>query len=602
MAKTGAPLTALIEPIARDLERLDARARDQARRGGQPAVVSFTVAAEEVDPLAIFDGAAIVTGERALWLAPGDRMALVALGAAAVLVVAGTPSPDGGPDAPATADPIPEVSAVSPGASGRAGGEGAPPVSRRRAAVAVPGPIAGQGPGDEPAGPLAGVAGALESAWQTLCAGALVDAPHGVWGAGPVLVGGFAFDPAVPPAPAWAGFPAARFVLPELMVTRGPGGTWLTFNRVVVPGTPGDPPGDAAWTFPGGVRLTVPRAAGCSAGERGRRWLSLLAIADRAAPGRPHGGGPRRVDPGGGGRRRAPGPIEAVALPGRRGWMDAVAAALEAIAAGELAKVVLARRLRVRAGAAFDPGTVLRRLRAEYPECFVFAVAGDCSAPGGRSVFLGATPERLVRLREGRLETAALAGSTARGATVAEDDELARALLGSPKEREEHALVVRMLRETLAPVCRVLQLPPEPRLLRLRNVQHLYTPVSGMVDQVTVPQLVARLHPTPALGGWPRDRALAFIRRWEGGARGWYGGPVGWFDHRGEGEMAVAIRSGLLRGAEAWLFAGCGVVAGSDPEREWRETALKLRPLAAALGVAPEPGDEAGAGEAGHGG
>lgn len=593
MARGGAPLSTLIEPIARDLERLDARAHDQAHRAGRPAVVSFTVAAEPVDPLAVFDGAAIVAGERALWLAPDEPMALVALGAAAVLTVE-----EGGERGQAG-----EGSGRGRGPEGHSGGGPRVPVSRSDPLRPSAGPPVGHGRGDEPAGPLAAVAGALESAWRSLCAGSLVDAPHGVWGTGPVLVGGFAFDPAVPPDAAWVGFPAARFVLPELLLTRGPQGTWLTFNRVVLPGTPGGRQGDAGWTFPEGVRLTVPPAGRGPAGEGGRRWLSLLALAARSAPGATAGGGPRRrAGSGGDGRRPAAVPVAAVARPDRRRWTEAVTAALEAIAAGALAKVVLARRLHVRAGTAFDPGTVLRRLRAEYPECFVFAVAGDGRGPGGRGVFLGASPERLVRLREARLETAALAGSTARGASAAEDEALARALLQSPKERQEHALVVRMLRETLAPVCRGLEIAPEPRLLRLRNVQHLHTPIHGVVDGVMLPQLVARLHPTPALGGWPRERALAFIRRWEGGSRGWYGGAVGWFDHRGDGEMAVAIRSGLLRGAEAWLFAGCGVVAGSDPEREWRETALKLQPLAAALGVEPDLGAEAGAGEAAHGG
>ncbi|WP_243149694.1 isochorismate synthase MenF [Thermaerobacter sp. PB12/4term] len=569
-------------------------------------MVSFTVAAEDLDPIALFEGAAILTRERALWSAPGGTMAMVALGAAAVL--------EAGPG------------------------------------VAAESEAAGAGP----AGPLAAIAPALASAWQALCEGALIDAPHGVWGTGPVVVGGFAFDPQEPADLLWAGFPAARFVLPELLVTRTGGETWLTFNRVVVPGvgteagtaagtSAADGAGEGAgWIFPGGIRLHVPAAATTAAGERGRRWLSLLAVASTAgrrpgsrgtdprepagAPGaggpgkaaaaaggpagsRPAGAGGLGAEPGAPGPRceaggrggpgssarpsgagGAPSLIGARAVPGREAWEAMVRAALDAIGRGELAKVVLARRLHLRAGAAFDPGAALRRLQAGYPECFVFAVARD------RTVFLGATPERLVRLRDRRVETAAVAGSTARGATPEADAALARELLASPKEREEHALVVRMLRDTLGPVCRVLDVPAEPRLLQLQNVQHLYTPITGVVDGATVPELVARLHPTPALGGWPRERALEFIRRWEGRTRGWYAAPLGWFDHRGEGEMAVAIRSGVVRGTEAWLFAGCGVVAGSDPGREWQETALKLQPLAAALGVEP------GATEVDHGG
>nr|WP_242823237.1 isochorismate synthase [Thermaerobacter subterraneus] len=609
MAREVPRLASLTGPVSRDLDRLHARARDQARRGRRPAVVSFTVAAEDLDPIALWEGAAILTHERALWSAPGGTMAMVALGAAAVLEAGPGPDAAAGPEA------------------------------------------AGAGP----AAPLAAIAPALASAWQALCEGALIDAPHGVWGTGPVVVGGFAFDPQEAADSLWAGFPAARFVLPELLVTRTGGGTWLTFNRVVVPGVvtaaergAGTPAAagaggeGAGWVFPGGIRLRVPAAATTAAGERGRRWLSLLAVAStagrrpgsggtdpRGPAGAPGPGGPGKAEAGPGGRAglqlagaaglgAAPGApgwpgsaggregsgssarphgaggfpslLGARAVPGRDEWEAMLGAALDAIGRGELAKVVLARRLHLRAAAAFDPGTALRRLQAGYPECFIFAVARD------RTVFLGATPERLVRLRDRRVETAAVAGSTARGATPEADAALARELLASPKEREEHALVVRMLRDTLGPVCRVLDVPAEPRLLQLRNVQHLYTPITGVVDGATVPELVARLHPTPALGGWPRERALAFIRRWEGGSRGWYAAPLGWFDHRGEGEMAVAIRSGVVRGPEAWLFAGCGVVAGSDPGREWQETALKLQPLAAALGVEP------GAPEVDHGG
>ena len=602
LAREAPQLASLAGPVSRDLDRLHARARDHARRGRRPSVVSFTVAAEDLDPVALFEGAAVLTRERALWSAPGEAMDLVALGAAGILET-GAPGGGTGPASAAARGSHGPAADHGPGLDGHPAGGPAAGLFAGRDPVAGFAPVAGA--------VLSAAAAGLAEAWQALCEGALVDAPHGVWGTGPVLVGGFRFDPGAPVDPLWTGFPAARFVLPELLVTRIGGATWLTFNRVVVPdgaGSEAAGEGGPAWAFPGGIRLTVPPAATTAAGERGRRWLSLLAVAAavrrRQGGWTPAGPGPSPLGPAASGdspgagaaapqgslppgtaERQTPGPVRAEATPGREAWEAMVRAALEAIAAGELEKVVLARRLHLVAGAAFDPGTALRRLKARYPECFVFAVARD------RAVFLGATPERLVRLRGGRLETAAVAGSTGRGDTPQADRALARALLESPKEREEHALVVRMLRETLAPVCRRLEVPDEPRVLTLANVQHLYTPIAGQVDGVTIPQLVGRLHPTPALGGWPREAALAFIRRWEGGSRGWYAGPLGWFDHRGEGEMAVAIRSGLVRGTEAWLFAGCGVVAGSDPEREWQETRLKLQPLAAALGV------EAGAGE-----
>jgi isochorismate synthase EntC len=145
--------------------------------------------------------------------------------------------------------------------------------------------------------------------------------------------------------------------------------------------------------------------------------------------------------------------------------------------------------------------------------------------------------------------------------------------------------LVRAICDALADVCGEQLSAGALSLMKLRNVQHLFTPIVGRVAGGRgILDLVARLHPTPAMGGVPREPALEMIRRFEGMDRGWYAAPVGWIDARGEGEFAVAIRSALLRGAQATLFAGCGIVAGSDPEREYAESCLKLRPVLAALG------------------
>ncbi len=180
----------------------------------------------------------------------------------------------------------------------------------------------------------------------------------------------------------------------------------------------------------------------------------------------------------------------------------------------------------------------------------------------------------------------ALAGSIRRGVTDQEDHALGQQLLASAKDSGEHAVVVRVLAEGLRAVCADVQTPPAPQLLRLHNVQHLHTPITARVRTGrSVLDLVERLHPTPAVGGYPREAALRLIRDREGLDRGWYAGPLGWVDARGEGEFAVALRSALLRGSEATLFAGCGIVADSQPESEYAESALKMRPLLAALGV-----------------
>ena len=203
----------------------------------------------------------------------------------------------------------------------------------------------------------------------------------------------------------------------------------------------------------------------------------------------------------------------------------------------------------------------------------------------GDRCFLGASPERLVRLRHGAVRATCLAGSIARGANAEQDQLLGAELLASAKDRAEHEFVVHAICTALADICADQMSAGPLSLMKLRNVQHLFTPIVGRVAVgCDILGMVARLHPTPAMGGVPREPALEIIRRFEGMDRGWYASPVGWVDARGEGEFAVAIRSALLHGAEATLFAGCGIVAGSDPEREYVESCLKLRPVLAALG------------------
>jgi isochorismate synthase len=264
-------------------------------------------------------------------------------------------------------------------------------------------------------------------------------------------------------------------------------------------------------------------------------------------------------------------------------WQAMVAAVRDEHLGRDAEKVVLARGRRLRAEAPFSVETALQDLRAAYPSCFVFAVAR------GDRCFLGATPERLVRLRDGVVTTMCLAGSIGRGATEQEDRWLGETLLASAKDRAEHEFVVRDLRASLATVCESVVPVGAPVLLKVKNVQHLLTTVVGRVaDERTILDLVAALHPTPAVGGSPRVTALSIIRQCEGLDRGWYAGPIGWLDAKGEGEFAVALRSGVVHGQDATLFAGCGIVRDSDPAAEFAESQLKLQPMLKALtGGAP---------------
>jgi isochorismate synthase len=274
--------------------------------------------------------------------------------------------------------------------------------------------------------------------------------------------------------------------------------------------------------------------------------------------------------------------------PDRAAWSSSVARITGAVGRGRLDKVVMARRVDLRADGTLDPIAILRRLAAGdrgdpspgarlTPTVFAFA-------RGGR-IFLGSSPERLVSLRGRELRTMALAGTAARGTDAVQDGAMGAALLASEKDREEHAVVVAMLRATLAPLVSDLDLPRVPRTVRNARLQHLLTDATGTLrDGVGLFDVVQRLHPTPAVGGWPTDAALDLLDEESDLERGWYAGPVGWLDRSGDGDVTVAIRSALLSDHEASLFAGCGIVADSEPDREWDESSLKLRVMGDALG------------------
>ena len=260
-------------------------------------------------------------------------------------------------------------------------------------------------------------------------------------------------------------------------------------------------------------------------------------------------------------------------------YRAAVARAVAMIAEGRFEKIVLARCKELAAPGALHPLRLLNGLRQRFPDCYAFSVAN-----GRGQSFIGASPERLLRVEAGRLLTEALAGSAARGGSASEDAALASALLNDEKELREHRHVVASIERRLAPLGLRLDHPARPGLKRLANVQHLHTPVNAVLPAgVRLLDVLARLHPTPAVGGTPRTVACAHIRELEGFPRGLYAGPVGWIDHRGGGEFLVAIRSALIDGASARAYAGGGIVAGSDPEREFAETELKFKALLDAL-------------------
>ena len=260
-----------------------------------------------------------------------------------------------------------------------------------------------------------------------------------------------------------------------------------------------------------------------------------------------------------------------------KSWQRSVAEAVDRITRGELDKVVLARDVVAQAANPIDPRFLMTRLSERYPECWTFLVEG----------LVGATPELLVRRRGDVVTSRVLAGTIRRGASSEADADLASALLASDKEQEEHEYAVASVAAALSAHCTDLDVPESPRLLRLANVQHLATDVTGRIaDDTPVLALAASLHPTAAVCGTPTERAANVIRSLEGMDRSRYAGPVGWIDARGDGELGIALRCGKIDQSDQRrirLFAGCGIVAGSDPASELAETNAKLEPMKQAL-------------------
>jgi menaquinone-specific isochorismate synthase len=257
-------------------------------------------------------------------------------------------------------------------------------------------------------------------------------------------------------------------------------------------------------------------------------------------------------------------------------WESAVAAAVRRIRAGELDKVVLARDLLAMTDSPVDARALLQRLTTRYPGCWTFAVDG----------LLGSTPELLLRRTGDHVESRVLAGTIDRGADAVTDAEHAAELLGSAKDRSEHELAVRSVAEALAPYCSDLVVPRRPEIVRLANVQHLATDVTGRLGNgETALDLAAALHPTAAVCGTPTNAARTLIGELEGMDRRRYAGPVGWVDGRGDGAFGIALRCAEVDGSDdrLRLFAGCGIVAGSEPAAELAESQAKLLAMRDAL-------------------
>ncbi|GGB36849.1 isochorismate synthase [Virgibacillus dakarensis] len=375
-----------------------------------------------------------------------------------------------------------------------------------------------------------------EKQWENLVSNALIHNPYQTPGTGLVALGGMRFDPKKDNTDLWKKFKNSEFRVPRLTLTKQKSAFYLTINTEV---TKDDHTGQLAHQ--------LRKTAGCFLGYTNSHPVAVrLKQKEEIAP---------------------------------EQWKGLVKQATDKINQNKAEKIVLAREMRLKLSKQPAITTVLKKLLTSQTNSYIFAFEHDDDC------FVGATPERLVKLEQNQLLSTCLAGTAPRGKTTAEDKEISKTLLHDPKNRGEHDYVVQMIKNAIKHYCLDIQIPDKPVIYPLKNLQHLYTPVRATLKNgYSIFDIIKELHPTPALGGVPREASLTFIREYELLDRGWYGAPVGWLDSNQNGEFAVAIRSGLIQGDEASLFAGCGVVKDSDPEAEYEETLIKFAPMLSVLG------------------
>lgn len=376
---------------------------------------------------------------------------------------------------------------------------------------------------------------AVQAEWDMLCNTIVMEDPE----IQPVLFGGFSFDRQNTLSSEWDEFPDAYFIVPAFQLVIKDDRAYVSINYI----TGSD---YSAQTFDE-LRAERDRLIHAAQVNEWKAFTKpdILSIEERK----------------------------------KQDYLDAVSSVTGLIRDGLADKVVIARSLKLTFAERFNPSAALRSISMEQPESYHFGLEL------GNQMFCGATPERLVKVEGGRALSTCLAGSIKRGKTAEEDRLLGDVLLNDPKNRGEHQYVVDMISSIFDEYCESYKLPKKPKLLKIRDIQHLYTPVEGRLkSNASLFQLVKSLHPTPALGGVPRGLSMEIIRKSEKMDRGYYAAPIGWIDASGNGEFAVAIRSALLDLDSAYLYAGGGIVADSEPISEYEETKVKFRPMLRTFG------------------
>ncbi|WP_062354774.1 isochorismate synthase [Bacillus kwashiorkori] len=377
--------------------------------------------------------------------------------------------------------------------------------------------------------------------WEQIRANAIIDNPFEEQAVGPLLFGSLSFDHVHLDNQLWKNFQNGLFYIPEFMITVTENGSFLTINIVCT--NKSDP-----------LELTNQLI------EKREKIINCIK---------------KQTDNYIRLEEMEPKILDDQADK----WINNVQEAITLLNDHYLQKVVLAREIRLAFDNDISNEHIIQKLVSEQQDSYVFALESK------EDIFIGASPERLVKKIGTKVFSSCVAGSAKRGSNKDEDNFLGEQLLNDKKNLAEHQFVVQMITDAFFKYCDSIKKPNRPDLMKIRDIQHLYTPVEGrLMDHHTIFDLVSELHPTPALGGTPKETALSLIRDLELFERGMYAAPIGWVDYRGNGEFVVGIRSGLLQGKEASIFAGCGIVKDSDPQLEYEETNIKFRPMLRLLG------------------
>lgn len=375
----------------------------------------------------------------------------------------------------------------------------------------------------------------ISNRWAELCH-ALVKEEKDI---APILFGGFSFDPKNARDSEWSNFPSAYFVLPSIQLMTKEGRTSIIINLVT------------------------------SSMYAAEDFETLRSIRDQLI----HKAQLNEFQPS-----EKP-VVDTLHEIEKEQYREAVKNTTLKIQQGEAEKVVIARAINLKFQEPVSSVAAIHHIANEQQESYHFGLQKE------GQLFFGATPERLIEISGGRAYSACVAGSIKRGKTAEDDRAKGEELLNDPKNREEHQYVVDMITTVFDAFCTDYSIAKEPKLMKIRDIQHLYTPVEAKVkDEKNIFEFVESLHPTPALGGVPTNKSIEIISEEEQMDRGYYAGPIGWTDTEGNGEFAVAIRSALLEEDQAYLYAGGGIVADSEVEKEYDETWIKFRPVLRALG------------------